>query len=123
MSWVQTNESEIHQPGGSYRVNLETGRQEKWVEDTGQTHPSWEGPAGQPDAIPLNPYYAEVFELRRQVWANGWRPIPATDLNHHDKKAGKAIRKWDWCEKARQNPPVAAVDPMEYQHTNTAVLW
>tara|TARA_R110002126_G_scaffold2345_12_gene13532 strand:+ start:1210 stop:3288 length:2079 start_codon:yes stop_codon:yes gene_type:complete len=64
----------------------------------------------------------QVFALRQQLWDAGFRPVPIYSPDASHDAAGKAPRGADWGDKARQDPPVAAVAPPTPDALNTGIL-
>jgi hypothetical protein len=66
---------------------------------------------------------AEIAALRRDLWRMGYRAVPLTSFDDPDRDtAGKKPLHKDWADRARRNPPEAAVTPAETRLPNTRVL-
>lgn len=64
----------------------------------------------------------QVFALRQQLWDAGFRPVPIYSPDAQHKDAGKAPRGEKWGDKARMDPPTAAVQPPDADALNTGIL-
>src|SRR5215211_2811688 len=70
VSRVQTNESEIHEPGGSYRPPPRGGRQERWVEQRGSL------PVGRAE---MGRFVSALFKYADQGTYVSLRAFPDTE--------------------------------------------
>jgi hypothetical protein len=64
----------------------------------------------------------QVLALRQQLWDAGFRPVPIYNHDADHPSAGKAPRGADWGDKARLDPPLAAVSEPAADALNTGIL-
>ena len=65
---------------------------------------------------------ADIESLRRAIWQNQYRPVALYNAATGDPNSGK--RPWGeaWTERARRDPPDAAVAEVNPSHVNTGIL-
>jgi hypothetical protein len=69
------------------------------------------------------PDLVAIAAMRVQLWDAGYRPIAVYSHDHPDRaRAGKAPLGTAWTERARRNPPEAAILPAVAHATNTGLL-
>ena len=85
-------------------------------------------PNAPPDWLidPDHPAYAQgvVEELRRELWDNGFSPIPVYNhnLTRLNGSEGKRPKGSGWQDAARQNPPKTVSDIASHDALNTGIL-
>ncbi|MBN8900589.1 MAG: AAA family ATPase, partial [Rhodospirillales bacterium] len=71
---------------------------------------------------PLLEQLDKIEELRRRLWANGYRPVAVASVLNMGRSPGKRAVGGEWSDRARQDPPDAVVSEATADAMNTGIL-
>jgi hypothetical protein len=82
----------------------------------------WSGILDPWDEAPPADEITQTYELRKDLYGNGYRPVPIFSPHVRVKNPGKQPVGDDWANEARYDPPKSIVEQPSYDALNTGIL-